>query len=70
MRGGETLALQLIADESTRRKHRQGFALPSRPYLIYILIKMWFLNSKAPLSKVVGDGALPLPYLDSAESTL
>jgi hypothetical protein len=52
------LALHLLADENTHQKYRQQFALPSQPYLIYryILLKMWFLNSEALLSKVVGGG--------------
>ena len=65
MRDGEILALQLLSDENTQRKYRQLFALSSRPCLIYILLNVWVLNSKATLSKVVGDGAISLPYMDS-----
>jgi hypothetical protein len=67
---GDILALQLLADESTQLEHRQRIALPSQPYLIYILLKMSLLNSKVPLSIVMGAAVISLLYLDSAASNL
>ena len=66
MRDGEILALQLLADENTQRKHRQRFVLISTPYVIRSLLKTCFFNLKAP----VGDGAISLLYLNSAVSNL